>query len=89
MMIEKELIIKNKLGLHARPAALFVQMANKFECEIIVIKDAQEVDGKSIMGILMLAAGQGSRIQIRAKGLDAKEALEELQQLLMSDLPEE
>lgn len=89
MMIEKELIIKNKLGLHARPAALFVQMANKFKCEIIVIKDAQEVDGKSIMGILMLAAGQGSRIQIRAEGLDAKEALEELQQLLMSDLPEE
>jgi len=89
MMIEKELIIKNKLGLHARPAALFVQMANKFKCEIIVIKDTQEVDGKSIMGILMLAAGQGSRIQIRANGLDAKEALEELQQLLMSDLPEE
>ncbi len=89
MMIEKELIIKNKLGLHARPAALFVQMANNFKCEIIVIKDAQEVDGKSIMGILMLAAGQGSRIQIRAEGLDAKEALEELQQLLMSDLPEE
>ena len=89
MMIEKELVIKNKLGLHARPAALFVQMANKFKCEITVIKDTQEVDGKSIMGILMLAAGKGSRIQIRANGLDAKQALEELQQLLMSDLPEE
>ncbi len=89
MMLEKKLVVKNKLGLHARPAALFVQMANKFKCEIIVIKDSQEVDGKSIMGILMLAAGKGSRIQIRVKGLDAEQALQELEQLLMSDLPEE
>ena len=89
MLVEKRLIIKNKLGLHARPAALFVQLANKFDCEIMVKKGSQEVNGKSIMGILMLAAGKGSRIFIRAEGLDARSAIEELERLLISDLPEE
>jgi phosphocarrier protein HPr len=89
MVVEKRLVVKNKLGLHARPAALFVQLANKFDCEIVVKKGSQEVNGKSIMGILMLAAGKGSRIFIRAKGLDAKSAIEELERLLLSNLPEE
>ena len=89
MLVEKKLIIKNKLGLHARPAALFVQLANKFECEIMIKKGGQEVNGKSIMGILMLAAGKGSRIFIRAKGSDARDAVQKLEQLLLSDLPEE
>lgn len=82
-------MIRNRLGLHARPAALFVQLANKFECDIMVRKGKQEINGKSIMGILMLAAGKGSRILIRANGQDAQNAIEELEQLLLSDLPEE
>ncbi|MEA3560231.1 MAG: HPr family phosphocarrier protein [Candidatus Omnitrophota bacterium] len=86
MLAEKRLVIKNKLGLHARPAALFVQLANKFNCDIIIKKGSQEVNGKSIMGILMLAAGKGSRIFIRANGLDAQNAIDELGQLLSSDL---
>ncbi|MEA3328267.1 MAG: HPr family phosphocarrier protein [Candidatus Omnitrophota bacterium] len=89
MLVEKKLTIKNKLGLHARPAALFVQLANKFDCEIMIKKGKQEVNGKSIMGILMLAAGKGSRIFIRAKGSDARDAVQKLEQLLLSDLPEE
>ena len=89
MVAEKRFVIRNRLGLHARPAALFVQLANKFECDIMVRKGKQEVNGKSIMGILMLAAGKGSRILIRANGQDAQNAIEELEQLLLSDLPEE
>lgn len=82
MVVEKKITIKNKQGLHARPAALFVQTANKFTSDIIVQKGKQEVNGKSIMGIMMLAAGKGSRITIKANGEDAKEAVEELQELL-------
>ena len=86
MIIEKKLVVKNKLGLHARPAALFVQLANRFECDIIVKKGTSQVNGKSIMGILMLAAGKGSRILIRANGRDAKLAVEKLERLVSSDL---
>ncbi len=89
MVAEKRFVIRNRLGLHARPAALFVQLANKFECDIMVRKGKQEVNGKSIMGILMLAAGKGSRVLIRANGQDAQNAVEGLEQLLLSDLPEE
>ncbi len=89
MVAEKRFVIRNRLGLHARPAALFVQLANKFECDIMVRKGKQEINGKSIMGILMLAAGKGSRILIMANGQDAQNAIEELEQLLLSDLPEE
>ena len=62
--IKKDIIIKNKQGLHARPAAVFVQIANKFDSDISVIKDKEEVNGKSIMGILMLAAEQGAVVCI-------------------------
>ncbi len=86
MIIEKKLVVKNKLGLHARPAALFVQLANRFECDIIIKKGTSQVNGKSIMGILMLAAGKGSRILIRADGRDAKLAVEKLERLVSSDL---
>lgn len=89
MLIEKKLVVKNKLGLHARPAALFVQLANRFECDIMVKKGQKAVNGKSIMGILMLAAGKGSRILIRASGKDAQIAVEELERLVSSNLPEE
>jgi phosphotransferase system HPr (HPr) family protein len=84
-VIKKLLKVRNKQGLHARPAALFVQLANKFDSEITVIKDSQEVNGKSIMGMLMLAAEKDSDIQIIAEGDDAKEAMEALEGLVTKD----
>jgi phosphocarrier protein len=84
MIVEKKIVIKNKSGLHARPAALFVQIANKYDCDISVRKGKQKVNGKSIMGIMMLAAEKGSRVTIIAEGDDAKEALCELEALLLS-----
>jgi len=84
-IIEKEVVIQNKQGLHARPAALFVQLANKFDSNITIKKGAQEVNGKSIMGILMLAAEKGSRVAIVAEGDDAAEAIEQLIALVSKD----
>jgi len=72
----------NKLGIHARPAALFVKVANRFDCEVHVEKDGETVNGKSIMGLMMLAAGPGSRIRVHADGNDAPNALAELQSLI-------
>lgn len=74
--LSQSFTIKNKLGLHARAAALFVQLSNKFSSEILVEKNGQEVNGKSIMGILILAATQGSRITVKAEGQDAKAAMD-------------
>ena len=85
MIVERVITIKNKQGLHARPAALFVQIANKFSCEIIVSKGRQKVNGKSIMGIMMLEAGAGSKITITASGDDAQQAIDELENLLSHD----
>ena len=89
MRVKKEIQIKNESGLHARPAALFVQIANKFECEIVVQKDKQKVNGKSIMGIMMLAAERGSSIMLFVDGDDAEDAARELEELLLSDKIEE
>ena len=75
----KKLTVKNKQGLHARPASLFVQVANRFESNITVIRDDERVNGKSIMGILMLGAEQGSQITLEADGKDADAALAELE----------
>ncbi len=86
MDAEKKIMIQNKLGLHARPAALFVQIANKFDCEITVKKGRQKVNGKSIMGIMMLAAGRGDTIHIKAEGEGARKAVAELEKLLTGDL---
>jgi len=83
--MKKELIIKNKQGLHARPAAIFVQVANKFDSRITVRRDAEEVNGKSIMGILMLGAEKGSLIIIEADGPDAQEALAELENIINNE----
>lgn len=85
MNIEKVVLIKNKQGLHARPAALFVQIANKFTCDITISKGKQKVSGKSIMGIMMLEAGAGSKIMITAKGDDAEQAVKELENVLLND----
>jgi phosphocarrier protein HPr len=78
----KKLIVKNKQGLHARPAAMFVQVANKFESYITVCRDNEKVNGKSIMGILMLGAEQGSEIILEAEGKDAEAALAELERIV-------
>lgn len=88
MIVEKQIVIKNKLGLHARPAALFVQTANKYDSEISVRKGKTVVNGKSIMGIMMLAAGKGSKITILANGKDANNAVKELEALLITDMDE-
>lgn len=85
MIVEKSVAIKNKQGLHARPAALFVQIANKFACDITISKGKQKVNGKSIMGIMMLEAGSGSKVTIVANGDDAEQAVAELEKLLLND----
>lgn len=84
--VEKVIVIKNKQGLHARPAALFVQIANKYDCDITVSKGKVKVNGKSIMGIMMLEAGKGSKITIVAKGEGAGQAAVELEKLLLSEV---
>ena len=86
IIVEKTVVIKNKQGLHARPAALFVQIANKFDSDVTVSKGKTRVNGKSIMGIMMLEAGRGSRITIIVKGEDAQQAIIELESLLLSDI---
>jgi len=84
-LVKKQLVVKNKSGLHARPAALFVQVANKFDSRITVKRDSEEVNGKSIMGILMLGAERDSVIMIEADGIDAQEALEELEKIITNE----
>lgn len=79
---EKTFTIKNKLGLHARAASQFVQIANNFDSEIFVAKNEQEVNGKSIMGILILAAAQGTMITVKAAGPDADGAVAALGELI-------
>jgi len=88
-LVEKEVQITNKLGLHARPAAMVVQTASKFTSEIRLIKDDLEINGKSIMGVMMLAAEKGSTIKIRVEGEDEAQALEKLIQLFESKFGEE
>jgi len=84
-LVKKQLIVKNKSGLHARPAALFVQVANKFESRITVKRDEEEVNGKSIMGILMLGAEKDSVIMIEADGEDAEAAMLELEKIIINE----
>jgi phosphotransferase system HPr (HPr) family protein len=84
-LVRKKLVVKSKQGLHARPAALFVQIANKFDARITVIRDQEKVNGKSIMGILMLGAEQGSEILIEAEGRDAESAVTELEKIISQE----
>ncbi|HEY1172150.1 MAG TPA: HPr family phosphocarrier protein [Verrucomicrobiae bacterium] len=88
-MVTKELTVINKLGIHARPAAMFVKVANKFDCDIFVEKDGEQVNGKSIMGLMMLAAGPSSRITVQAHGTDAEQAVLEIEALLKRKFDEE
>jgi phosphocarrier protein HPr len=87
--IEKEIPIVNRLGLHARPAAMFVRIASRYRSEIWVSKEGEEVNGKSIMGLMMLAAGQGSKLHIWAEGPDAAEAVRDLEALIKTRFNEE
>ena len=80
--IEKEIVIKNSQGLHARPAALFVQIASKYDSNITVKKDKETVNGKSIMGILMLGAQQNCKVILTVDGEDAHKAAVELEEFL-------
>jgi phosphocarrier protein HPr len=84
MSIEKELTIRNKMGMHARPAAQFVKRASKYQCDVWVEKDDEPVNGKSIMGLMMLAAGRGETIKIIADGSDAEQAVADLEELVTS-----
>lgn len=80
--LERTVRIVNRLGFHARPAAEFVRLAGSFECEVWLEKEGLEVNGKSIMGVLMLAAERGSRLVIGAQGVDARRALDALSDLV-------
>ena len=87
--LEREVTIMNRLGLHARPAAMFVRIASRHRAEIWVSKEGEEVNGKSIMGLMMLAAGQGSKLRIRCDGPDADKAIEELEELIKAGFSED
>jgi phosphocarrier protein len=77
----KELVVQNKMGIHARPAAMIVRITNKFKADVYVEKDDEQVNGKSIMGLMMLAAGKGSKVTFSATGADAAQMITELEQL--------
>ena len=81
-------MVSNKLGIHARPAAMFVKTANRFTCDIFVEKDGEKVNGKSIMGLMMLAAGPGSKLTVSAHGHDASQALAELEKIFKQKFDE-
>src|SRR6516165_10240310 len=87
-IMTKDLVVANKLGIHARPAAMFVKTANRFSCDIFVEKDGEKVNGKSIMGLMMLAAGPGSKLTVHAQGHDASQALAELETLFKQKFDE-
>ena len=87
-MIERDFEIKNKLGLHARAAAKLVHVAARFSSDIKIRKGDEEVDGKSILGILLLAAGRGSTILVRADGEDERDALDAIEKLIEAKFDE-
>jgi phosphocarrier protein len=89
IQISKELTIENRNGLHARPSALFVKTASRYRAEIWVEKDDERVNGKSIMGLMMLAAGKGSVLRVIAEGEDAESLVTEIEQLISTRFGEE
>jgi phosphocarrier protein HPr len=86
--VERILLVENQMGIHARPAAMIVRAANKFESDLFFEKDNEQVNGKSIMGLMMLAAGKGTELKAIAVGIDAESALEELARLFASKFDE-
>jgi len=87
-MMERSVEIVNKNGLHARPAAEIVKLSSKFQCEITIVRDDLEVNGKSIMGVMMLAAEFGSNILVRANGPDAEQAVNAIADLVAAKFGE-
>jgi len=85
----REITVLNRLGLHARPAAMFVKICNRHKCEIWVEKDGEQVNGKSIMGLMMLAAGQGSKLRVTCEGSDAEVAMVEIETLVLGRFNED
>lgn len=88
-MLQRTVVISNPQGLHARPADLFVRLANNFESQIDVVCGSERVDGKSILAILTLAATQGTELILEAKGADAQDALDALARLVTQDFPDD
>ena len=88
-MVEREVQIVNKLGIHARPAAEIVKCAARFKSKITILRDELEVNAKSIMGVMMLAAEKGARVKLRAEGADAEAAVEALAQVIAGKFGED
>ncbi len=86
--LTKELLVQNKMGIHARPAAMIVRVTNKFKAEVYVEKDEEQVNGKSIMGLMMLAAAKGSTVKFVSTGIDAEQMLAELEALFAKKFDE-
>jgi phosphocarrier protein len=87
--MKRQFVVINKLGIHARPAAMFVKIANRFGCSVMVEKDGEEVNGKSIMGLMMLAAGPGSTISVTCEGDESEAALNEIDALIKRKFDED
>ena len=85
----KEVTVLNRLGLHARPSAMFVKVCNRHKCDIWVERDGEQVNGKSIMGLMMLAAGQGSKLRITCEGADSDSAMQEIEELIQRRFDED
>lgn len=88
-MVEKLLTVKNRAGIHARPAAIIAQTANKFECEVMLARDDTTVNAKSIMGVITMAAGYNTVLKLRTEGTDEKEAADAIEALFNSKFEEE
>ena len=88
-MIEKDVAIVNRLGLHARAAAKLVHLAGRFQSRVVLLRNGEEVDAKSILGVLLLAAGQGSHVLVRCEGDDEQEAMEAVTGLIAERFGEE
>ncbi len=86
---KRQITVQNRLGLHARPSAMFVKVCNRFKCDVWVEKDGEQVSGKSIMGLMMLAAGQGSKLLVTCEGSDAEKAVDEIEALIGRKFDEE
>ena len=86
--VSRDVVVQNKLGLHARPGSMFVKLATRFECEIFVEKEGEEVNWKSIMGLMTLAAGQGTTLVVEAQGDEAEKAADAIQTLVESKFNE-
>lgn len=88
-MLKREITIVNKLGLHARAAAKFVTLASGFAADIRLLRNSRQVNGKSIMGVMMLAAAKGTRLEIQASGEDAQQALDCLEEIVQQRFGED